>query len=161
MSVQLSGSKSLLFPWSVCWDWFMWTAPQIVLVIAQNSPCMQHCTSFNCVRSSVTFVHIFLFAPETCSCIPALMCLKPVIWRVSLHPWWASLSQMDGLSQCQRGDSWLAWPLLAKIWILSSDSSWQLLMGDTSTTPPTHELASWKLLVNWGINDVSACFNEM
>lgn len=46
----------------------------------------------------------------------------------------------------------LSWPW---VWILSSDSSWQLPMGAASTAPPTHELASWKLLVYWEINDVS------
>lgn len=109
-----------------------------------------------CVHACVVHVCPWMFLNMS-ACVNTFLpsCVQSGIWRVSLHPWWASLSQMDGLSQCQRGDSWLAWPLLA---MALDPVLWQLLTAPDGWhvySFPTHELASWKLLVCREINDAS------
>lgn len=129
----------------------------------QNSPGVWHCTSLYmhvqkraCLAS---YLHKCLFEKKkpiytqnrpTCFVyIPAIMCMQSGIWRVSVHPWWASLCQMDGLSQCQRGDSWLVWPFRAVdldpvLWrLLTAPDGWRVSLPQP-TVQLAHDLASWK-----------------
>lgn len=159
VSVQLYGSMSLLFPGSV-WR-RLWTAPQIVVVITQNSPGVHYC---KCVKRCVyaIYLHKYMFM---CLCAHEICLLECVhlVRQVPLYPWWASLSQMDGLRQCRRGDSWLAWPLLAKG---LDPVLWQLLTApDGWPSPPLlpqpmsmHHGNSCLLRNQWCL---TVCFNEM
>lgn len=96
-----------------------------------------HVNVCSCIRVSVK--HIC----SVCVCAFLRPCARrPGLWRVPLHPWWASLSQMDGLSQCQRGDSWPAWPLLAEgldpvLWqLLTAPDGWHVLCSPPNSHPP-------------------------
>lgn len=150
-----------------------WWLPKIALWCDSHilsSLCMwMHCSVFICVDECLCVfacacvcvclcVHVCMC--DMCACVRtilAFMCIQSGIWWVSLHPWWASLSQMDGLSQCQRGDSWLAWPLLAQglvpvLWqLLTAPDGWHV------SCSPHPWACIMETLVCWEINDVSQC----
>ena len=85
----------------------MWTALQIVPVTAGNSAGAGGgggaLCAFLCARISECAGEV---CPAQGGCIPGMQALA--LTGSSLHPWWASADQMDGLSRCQRGDSWQA-----------------------------------------------------
>lgn len=90
----------------------MWTTLQMVLVTAGNSPGTanawggQALCTFLCACISECAGEV---CPAQTVCIPAFPNMQALgLTGSSLHPWWASPDQMDGLSQCQRGDSWQA-----------------------------------------------------
>lgn len=91
-------------------EWLVMTAAQIELVINQKTslrvpPCvnrnMHKRTASRVTTRLSVFVPVSLctlnMAASVCTFLPSC---KPGIWHVSLRLWWASLSQMDGLSQC-------------------------------------------------------------
>lgn len=85
-------------------EWFMWTAPQIVLVITQNSPGMQYC---KCVEGCAfaIYVHKCLFmhlcAHEICLLERVHSFLRVhVVWVLTgSSPPMVGLSLPDGWSQ--------------------------------------------------------------
>lgn len=130
-------------------EWVIWTAPQIALLITGNSPDMRHCkcmeggsTVFVCIDViCLRAREIFLLQNE---CIPAFMCVYSLGADRFLHAHGGPLSARWMVSAGVR-EVTAGWPGLSwlRVWILSSDSYWQLPMGDKSTAaPPTPPLMS-------------------
>lgn len=155
--VRLDGSVSLLFPGSVCrgndscgqrcrlcW-WF-----------TRNSPGMPHrtrrvaCMSLHYSARKCLLMHpcereTYLLGVCAHSCVRVRV--VPGSGEVlSTHggPLSARWMVSASVREVTAGRPGLSWP---RVWILSSDSSWQLLMGDTSSAPPLTPTHPWACIM--------------